>query len=151
MNPRTLHNLTWIPIFLIGLSFSLLGISWVMAREPWLLDRAANERLLAVGFERLFQAEVNTRLPDYLTLSYRFFGWWMFSIGLLLMTYVQVTRMGTRLSRNAIHTVLAIIITGVYVIEFSFIPGSPFLWLTHLLTILFFISVYSSQKLNRFD
>ncbi|NOZ03816.1 MAG: hypothetical protein GXO92_04295 [FCB group bacterium] len=151
MNPKTLHNLTWIPLFIIGLSFSILGIMWVVARDPWLLDQAANERLLAVGFETLFKAEINARLPDYLILSYRFFGLWMFSIGLLLMTFIQVTRMGTRSARNAIHIVLAIIITGVYVIEFTFIPGSPFLFLTHLLAILFIISVYSSQKLKRFD
>jgi hypothetical protein len=151
MNPKLLHNLTWVPLSVIAVSAVALGLSWVVVVEPWLLDRAANEALLQVSFRELLAAGVNAHLPDYFRLSYRFFGWWLLSVGLLLGAYVRVTRMGTRLARNTLHLVLAIVLVGIYVIEYTFIPRSPFVWLTHGLTLLFLISFLASWKLKAFD
>jgi hypothetical protein len=82
---------------------------------------------------------------------YRFFGWWLVSIGLLISTYVFITKMGTPLARNGLHVILFIILVGMYCIEFTFIPTTPFLWLTHGISLLLVMSVFGSIKLKRFE
>jgi len=84
-------------------------------------------------------------------LSYRFFGWWIFSIGLLILAYTLVTRLGTPLVRNVIHGVLFIILAGMLWIELKFIPGSPYVLLGVGLWVLWAISVWASIRLKKFD
>lgn len=138
-------------MFIIGLSALVLGVFYVTINEPWLLDKEANEKLLGVTYNTLFAQNVNQHLPNYLTLMYRFFGWWVVSIGLLISVYVLVTKMGTQLARNTLHIVTVIILTGIYCIEYHFIPETPFLWLTHSLALLFLVSIYGSVKLKQYD
>ena len=138
-------------MFIIGLSALVLGVVYVTINEPWLLDKEANEKLLGVTYNTLFAQNVNQHLPDYLTLMYRFFGWWVVSIGLLISVYVLVTKMGTQLARNILHIVTVIILTGIYCIEYHFIPETPFLWLTHSIALLFLVSIYGSVKLKQYD
>ena len=151
MDGRCYHNLTWVPMFIIGLSALFLGVVYVTINEPWLLDKEANEKLLRVTYNTLFAQNVNQHLPNYLTLMYRFFGWWVVSIGLLFSVYVLVTKMGTQLARNTLHIVTVIILTGIYCIEYHFIPETPFLWLTHSIALLFLVSIYGSVKLKQYD
>jgi len=148
MTPKHAHNLVQIPLFIIALGAMGLGVSWMWASEPWLLDQQANESLLGVDFHTLLQAPINEHLPDYFRLSYRFFGWWLFSVGMLIGVYVQVTRMGTALARKALYGVLFIILAGVYGIEMVYLPGSPFLYLTHGLLLLLLISIYGAYQLG---
>ena len=138
-------------MFIIGLSALVLGVVYVTINEPWLLDKEANEKLLRVTYNTLFAQNVNQHLPDYLTLMYRFFGWWVVSIGLLISVYVLVTKMGTQLARNTLHIVTVIILTGIYCIEYHFIPETLFLWLTHIIALLFLVSIYGSVKLKQYD
>ena len=138
-------------MFIVGLSALVLGVVYVTINEPWLLDKEANEKLLRVTYNTLFAQNVNQHLPDYLTLMYRFFGWWVVSIGLLISVYVLVTKMGTQLARNILHIVTVIILTGIYCIEYHFIPETPFLWLTHSIALLFLFSIYGSVKLKQYD
>ena len=151
MDGRCYHNLTWVPMFIVGLSALVLGVVYVTINEPWLLDKEANEKLLGVTYNTLFAQNVNQHLPNYLTLMYRFFGWWVVSIGLLISVYVLVTKMGTQLARNTLHIVTVIILTGIYCIEYHFIPETPFLWLTHSIALLFLVSIYGSVKLKQYD
>ena len=138
-------------MFIIGLSALVLGVFYVTINEPWLLNKEANEKLLGVTYNTLFAQNVNRHLPNYLTLMYRFFGWWVVSIGLLISVYVLVTKMGTQLARNILHIVTVIILTGIYCIEYHFIPETPFLWLTHSIALLFLVSIYGSVKLKQYD
>ena len=138
-------------MFIIGLSALVLGVFYVTINEPWLLNKEANEKLLGVTYNTLFAQNVNQHLPNYLTLMYRFFGWWVVSIGLLISVYVLVTKMGTQLARNTLHIVTVIILTGIYCIEYHFIPETPFLWLTHSIALLFLVSIYGSVKLKQYD
>ena len=149
MNNKTLHNLIWAPIFLIGLVTVLLGVGWLFYPEPWILDRAPNEFILKTPFKELFAADINQHLPDYLKMIYRFFGWWVVSIGLLLLTYVYVTRIGTRLARNAIHIMITIVLSGVYLMIFRFIPTSPFLYGIYSITALLLLSLWASKQINQ--
>ncbi len=148
MNQKTIHNLTWIPLFLIGLGAMGLGLGWLFHPEPWMLDQPPNEVLLQTSFSNLFAAEINAHLPDYLQVIYRFFGWWVISIGLLIITYIQVTRMGTALVRNAILGVLLFILTGVAYMVFTLIPLSPFKTVLYLQAVCWLTSAYFSTRLK---
>ena len=151
MKPATLHNLTWVPLMIVALTAIGLGCAWLISSEPWMLDKEANEALLRLTFDKLLSAKINAHLPDYLTLAYRFFGWWIITIGLLLGAFVQVTRMGTVPARNTIHGVLIVMLIGLYSIEYTFIPSSPFVWLTHGLALMVGISIWAGYRLKGFD
>ena len=149
MKKRTIHNLIWIPIVLIGLFALGLGLEWCFHPEPWLLDQRPNEALLQTSFNTLFSEKINAQLPTYLTVIYRFFGLWLISIGLLIIAYVKVTRMGTSLARYVLLCVIFIILVGIYYLMLNFIPTSPFLPLVHILTILWITSTYFSITLKK--
>jgi len=148
MNQKTIHNLSWIPLFLIGLGAVGFGLGWLFHPEPWMLDQPPNEALLQTSFSNLFAADINAHLQDYLQVIYRFFGWWVSSIGILIMTYVQVTRMGTALARNSILGVLLFILIGVTYMVLNFIPLSPFKTVLYLQAALWLISAYFSTQLK---
>ena len=151
MNPKFLHNLSFSLIFFLGLSGIALGLGWLIASEPWLLDQSANEKLLGTSFSEILSAPINQNLYLYLTMLYRFLGWWMISIGILVISYIIVTRMGTAMSRGFIHSVLFILLVGTTVIEKTFISSSPFLILTILLWLLWFVSLWSGIQLKKYD
>ncbi len=149
MDIKNLHNLALGPVLAMGLLALGFGSAWLIASEPWLLDQGANEALLGTSFAELFSADINEHLPAYLMLAYRFFGWWINSIGLLILGYSIVTRMGTRLARQTILTLLFIILVGMTVIQQTYIPTSPFLVLTGGLWALWSLSLYGSIRLNK--
>lgn len=151
MNGRQYHNLTWVPLFLIGLIALIVGITYFTIGEPWLLDKKANELLLTVTFKDLLSEGVNSGLSLYLSLLYRFFALWLGSVGVLILLYVLVTKMGTPLARNSLHSALFFVVAGIYYIEFSFIPTTPFIWLTHIVTFLLIVSIYGSIKIKKHD
>ncbi len=70
------------------------------------------------------------------------------SIGLLTMTYIQVTKMGTALARNSILGVFLIILIGVAYMVFSFIPLSPFKIVLYLQSAMWLTSAYFSTQLQ---
>ena len=148
MDQKKIHTFTWIPLFLIGLGAVGLGLSWLIHPEPWMLDQPPNEALLQTSFQNLFAANINIHLPEYLLVIYRFFGWYLLSIGLLIMTYVQITRMGTALARNAILGVLLFILIGVAYMVFKFIPLSPFKIVLYMQSLMWLTSAYFSTKLD---
>ena len=148
MDQKKIHNFTWVPLFLIGLGAVGLGLSWLIHPEPWMLDQPPNEALLQTSFQNLFAANINIHLPEYLLVIYRFFGWCVLSIGLLIMTYVQITRMGTALARNAILGVLLFILIGVAYMVFNFIPLSPFKIVLYMQSLMWLTSAYFSTKLD---
>ena len=129
MTPKTLHNLTMMPFFVIGLSAFFAGFGWILSPEPWLLDESANVILLEESYESLFAENINRNLPEYLTLLYRFFGWWVSLIGLLTFGYTYVTRLGTKVSRTTIHVIYFFGLAGIFLILFKFIPSTPFMYL----------------------
>ena len=150
MDSRTFHNLAWVPMFILGLVALVIGVVYVTIQEPWLLDKKANETLLTVTYNTLFSQSINQSLPDYLTLIYRFFGWWLVSIGMLIVFYVFVTKMGTLLARNCLYFSIIIVLIGVYCIILKFIPKTPFLWITHSFVFLLLVSMYGSIQLTRY-
>ena len=151
MTPKTLHNLTMMPFFVIGLSAFFAGFGWILSPEPWLLDESANVILLEESYENLFAENINRNLPEYLTLLYRFFGWWVSLIGLLTFGYTYVTRLGTKVSRTTIQLIYFFGLSGIFLILFKFIPSTPFMYLNTFLTLMWSVSVYAGLKLDKYD
>jgi len=149
LNPKILHNLTWIPAFLIGLCSSVIGAIWLIVHQPWLLDRAANEAILGTTFQQLFSADINQTVPVYLTSLYRFLGLGLLGFGLVICAYVLITFMGTVRARNSLLALLAIIIPALFYLEYTYIPISPFVSFTYGLLILYLVCLWASIQLNR--
>ena len=150
-NPKSLHNYTMMPFFIIGISGFVAGFGWLLSPEPWLLDESANIILLDESYDALFAETINRNLPQYLRLLYRFFGWWVTLIGMLTVCYTYVTRLGTHISRITIQTVYIIGLTGVTIIMLRYIPSTHFLYLSFFLWINLLISIYAGLKLKKYD
>ena len=147
MDRHIFHNLTWVPIFFVGIIAVILGITWLLHPEPWLLDKVSNEILLNTSFDVLFSKSINMNLPNYLLVIYRFFGLCLLSIGILIIIYIYVTRLGTQTSRNSIFLVLTVILVGIYFLVLKYIPSSPLLPVLYFLTLCLLFSMYFSRKL----
>ncbi len=118
----------------------MLGVGWLLSAKPWLWGQSANEILLKTSFEELFSVPINRALPDYLNLSYTFFGWWIISIGMLILSFTIVTRLGTSLARVLIGFVLLIILIGLTILYLTW--GAWILWV---------ISVWAGIQLQKHD
>ena len=121
MNPKLLHNLIWIPLFLIGFSGAVLGILWLTVDEPWLVDK----------------------------MVYRFFGLWLLALGVVVCAYVLITFMGTPRARNTLLIILGILLVFLFYLEYTYIPVSPFLYLTYGLLTLYLVSLWATVRLNK--
>ena len=151
MNPKLLHNLTVIPFFILGITSFFMGFGWMLSSEPWMLDEYANTILLEESYKDLFAHPINENLPRYLTLLYRFFGLWVTTIGMLIMSFTIVTRLGTVMARNFIQSSFFITLIGISIIEYIFIPSSHFIYLTFVLWVLWGVSVWAGIKLKTYD
>jgi len=149
MNPKLLHNLTVIPFFILGITSFIMGFGWMLSSEPWMLDEYANTILLEESYKDLFAHPINENLPRYLTLLYRFFGLWVTTIGMLIMSFTIVTRLGTVMARNFIQSSFFITLIGISIIEYIFIPSSHFVYLTFVLWVLWGVSVWAEIKLKK--
>ena len=148
MNQHIIHNLVWVPVFLIGVFAVILGILWFIHPTPWLIDQAPNEALIKVSFKDIFSHKINTHLPSYLIVLYDFFGLWLTAIGLLIIAFVNVTRLATKLSQKYIFSILIFILIMLFYLVLSFLPSSPIIFMLPLLTILLGCSIYFSRLLN---
>ena len=125
MNKRIAHNLTWVPVFLIGILTISLGVVWCVLEQPWLLDKSANEVLLQTSFEVLLSEKINIGLPSYLTIVYRFLGLYMLTIGFLITGYVYITRLGTKIARDCIFLIQFVTLLGIYFFCLLYTSPSP--------------------------
>ena len=147
MNQKTIHNFIWAPIFLIGVVSLAFGFIWILHPEPWLLDQPANEALLQTSFNELFSDDVNKFLPSYLMVIYRFLGLWSITIGLLVLSYVKITKLGTKQARFLIHSTLFITLTLMYYLVFKNLPLSPLIPTLYTFTFLLGLSIYFSSRI----
>jgi len=147
VNKRIAHNLTWIPVFLIGILTISLGAVWCTHEQPWLLDKSPNEVLLQTSFDVLLSEKINIGLPSYLTIVYRFLGLYMLTIGSLVIGYVYVTRLGTKIARNCIFLILFGTLLGIYFLVLNYLPSSPLMPVLYFLTFCLFSSVFFSRHL----
>ena len=147
MNKRIAHNLTWGPLFIIGIFANISGIVLCMHKEPWLLNQVPNEALLQTSFSILFSEKTNIGLPLFLTMIYRFFGLWLITIGSIIICFVYVTRLGTKVARNSIYFILSAILIATYYLIFSYLPSSVLLPILHFHALCLVLSVFCSKYL----
>ena len=145
---RIVHNLVWLPIAIIGFIVLLLGLTWFLHPEPWLLDKAPNEALIGTSFQKLFSISINRYLPTYFKLIYKSLGLCLMATSLVTLSYINITRLGTRSSRKHLHTLFFLILAGVYYLIFTYLSLSPFKPILYVLTLLYFLSVVSSLFLK---
>ena len=148
MDQKTIHNLIWAPIFLIGVVSLAFGFIWILHPEPWLLDQAANEALLQTSFNELFLDDANKFLPSYLIVIYRFLGLWLITIGLLVLSYVKITKLGTKQARVLIHSTLFITLISMCYLIFKHLPSSPLIPTLYVFTFLLGLSMYFSSRIT---
>ena len=148
MNQKTIHNFIWTPIFLIGVVSLAFGSIWIIHPEPWLLDQPANEALLQTSFNELFSYDANKFLPSYLIVIYRFFGLWLITIGLLVLSFVNITKLGTKQARFSIHSTLFLTLLSMYYLIFKYLPTSPLIPTLYVFTLLLGLSIYFSSRIT---
>ena len=148
MDQKTIHNFIWAPIFLIGVASLAFGFIWILHPEPWLLDQPANEALLQTSFDEIFSYSANKFLPSYLKVIYKFFGLWLITIGLLILSHVKTTRLGTRQARVFIHSTLLITLLSIYYFTFKYLPSSPLIPALYIFTFLLGLSIYFSSSIE---
>ncbi len=147
VNKRIAHNLTWVPILLIGILTISLGAVWCIHEQPWLLDKSPNEVLLQTSSDVLLLEKINIGFLSYLKIGYRFLGLWLLTIGFLIMNYIYVTRMGTKTARNSVFLTLITALSGVYYLLLNYLPSSPLILVLHFLSFCLIISVFFSRHL----
>lgn len=148
MNQRIIHNLVWVPIFLIGLTALFFGLIWAWHPEPWLIDQLPNEKLLQTTFENLFSLKNNNYLPSYLKVIYKFFGLWLITVGLLILTFVKVTRLGTKQARIPIYSTLFFTLVTLYYLMFVYLETSTLSPVLYVFTFLLGLSTYASTLIR---
>ena len=135
------------PLYFIGAVMIICGVRWLIHPEPWMLDEVANVERLGMTFDSLFEPEINSTLPDYLTQIYRFFGFWVLIIGLL------ISGLSHNMLKSDIGYKLLLILGfmmffGMY-LGYTFIPSSHFIQLMWLLLVCYLVSLYSYTKLKK--
>ena len=134
MDKRLAHNLTWFPVFLIGILTISLGVVCCTNEQPWLLYKSLNEALLQTSFDVLLSEKINIGLSSYSKIVYRFLGLYMLTIGFLIIGYVYITRLGTKIARNCIFLILFVTLLGIYFLVLNYLPSSPLMPVLYFLT-----------------
>ena len=147
VDKRIAHNFTWGPLLIIGIIVNILGAALCIHKEPWLLNQIPNEALLQNSFSILFSEKINIGLPHFLTTIYRLFGLWLLTTGSIIICYVYVTRLGTKVARDSIFLILSVTLIAIYYLAFSYFPSSPLLSILHFSAICLALSIFCSKYL----
>ena len=146
---KTTYRSFWIPIFIIGVVLMILGPRWMISEEPWLLDKVANEELLEMSFDELFSNDINSTLPEYLRTIYKFFGLWVTTIGVLLLSMLKFFDLNSFKSRKVIHKITGVLLIFSLYLGHTRIPNSPFIYLMWFFVIIYFISFIASWRIKK--
>ena len=110
VSPTMTKKIFLLPIVTLGIIFIVLGLRWMLVDEPWMLDKFANEQRLNMKFEELFKAEINSSLPGYLKQIYKFFGLWVFIIGIFIIAFSRPSTNNDQYTKLTLLSCTAILI-----------------------------------------
>ena len=148
MNKNIIIKIVSYPLLFIGFVMVILGLRWMIVDYPWMLDKIANEERLGYSFASLFEAVGSINLQGYLEQIYRFFGFWVLLIGLLLINFSMPSMIINVHIRNRILFLVGImLIFGLY-LGYIWIPSSHFIGLTWILFIIYLFSLFGMIKLT---
>ena len=137
------------PLCCIGVMMLVLGIRWLIHPEPWMLDEIANVERLGMTFEQLFKPVINATLPGYLQQIYRFFGFWVFIIGLMILSFSLPNSIIKLSIGNKIISIVGLMMAFGMYLGYALIPSSHFITLMWFLIGLYLISLYSHIKIHK--
>ena len=137
------------PLCCIGVMMIVLGIRWLIHPEPWMLDEVANVERLGMTFEQLFEPAINATLPGYLQQIYRFFGFWVFIIGLMILCFSLPSTIINQSIGNKMISIVGLMMSFGMYLGYALIPSSHFITLMWFLIGLYFISLYSHIKIHK--
>ena len=137
------------PLCCIGVMMIVLGIRWLIHPEPWMLDEVANVERLGMTFEQLFEPAINATLPGYLQQIYRFFGFWVFIIGLMISSFSLPSSIIKKSIGNKIISIVGLMMSFGTYLGYALIPSSHFITLMWILIGLYLISLYSHIKIHK--
>ena len=135
------------PIIFIGVIFLILGISWIVVDEPWMLDRVANEEKLNMTFDQLFNEEINDSLPSYLKQIYRFFGLWVCIIGIFIVSFARLKFIENKAFAKSLLICMTIMVISSQIFGYLLTPNSPFIYLGWGSIFLLLFSFWCYKKL----
>lgn len=136
------------PLIILGYLFFILGITWLIVDEPWMLDKVANEERIGMTFEKLFSEDINKSLPGYLKQIYRFFGLWVSVIGLFIISFSKERFTENESIRKTLLFCVGFTVYSALILAYKFIPSSPFIYVGWGGVVLHLISVLSHRKLT---
>ena len=136
------------PLIILGYLFFILGITWLIVDEPWMLDKVANEERIGMTFEKLFSEDINKSLPGYLKQIYRFFGLWVSVIGLFIISFSKERFTENESIRKTLLFCVGFTVYSALILAYKFIPSSPFIYVGWGGIVLHLISVLSHRKLT---
>ena len=124
----------------------VMGLRWMISDEPWMLDKIANAERLGISFKELFEPHINSTLPDYLKQIYRFFGLWVLTIGLFIISFSRVAlEIKSKIWLNLLFCTGFMIYSAQY-LAYLLIPSSHFIYLGWISIVLHTISVWNYRN-----
>ncbi len=137
-----------IPIVTLGIIFIVLGLSWMLVDEPWMLDKVANEERLNMTFDQLFNEEINQTLPGYLKQIYRFFGLWVSIIGIFIVSFAKTKFIENKAFARNLLICIGLMVISAQTMAYILIPSSPFIYLGWGSILMFLVSLWGYRKLS---
>ena len=137
-----------IPIVTLGIIFIVLGLSWMLVDEPWMLDKVANEERLNMTFDQLFNEEINQTLPGYLKQIYRFFGLWVSIIGIFIVSFAKTKFIENKAFARNLLICIGLMVISAQTMAYFLIPSSPFIFLGWGSILMFLVSLWGYRKLS---
>ena len=120
----------------------------MLVDEPWMLDKVANEERLNMTFDQLFSEEINETLPGYLKQIYRFFGLWVSTIGLFIVSFAKKKFIENKAIAKNLLICIGIMVISTQAMAYVLIPSSPFIYLGWGSFLLFLVSLWGYRKLS---
>ena len=145
MNKNKLFSYT---IMFIGIVMILLGTRWMIVDEPWMLDEVANIERLEMTFEELFNEKVNKTLPGYLRQIYRFFGYWVITIGLFITFFSTPKLIESYDIRKRLLICLGFMMFLGTTLGHTLIPSSHFIYLIWIMNALYLFCISQHKKIT---
>jgi len=136
------------PIITLGIIFIVLGLRWMLVDEPWMLDKVANEERLNMTFDQLFNEEINETLPGYLKQIYRFFGLWVSTIGIFIVSFAKTKFIENKTFARNLLTCIGLMVISAQTMAYILIPSSPFIYLGWGSILMFLVSLWGYRKLS---
>ena len=146
MNSKILFSYT---IIIIGSVMILLGARWMLVDEPWMLDEVANVERLEMTFEELFNSESNKTLPGYLRQIYRFFGYWVITIGLFIISFSTPKLIESNDLRKRLLLCLGFMMLLGTILGHALIPSSHFIYLVWIMNASYLFCIFQHNKINK--